>query len=69
MPLDNVQLILKGLSCSVKNGSMSPFRQFNPYAMTGTHNYTPDEAERDALVKLGWHDEGVAWYGISSPFC
>ena len=62
MPLDNVQLILKGLSCSVKNGSMSPFRQFNPYAMTGTHNYTTNKAENDALVDLGWKAEGVGWY-------
>lgn len=40
------------------------WRQYNPYATTGTHNYTTSEFERDSLVAAGWNDEDVAWYGI-----
>ena len=43
---------------------MPLYRQYNPYAETGTHNYTADENENDALVELGWEAEGIAWYGI-----
>ena len=32
--------------------------------MTGTHNYTKDKVEHDNLVKAGWNDEGIGWYGI-----
>ena len=43
------------------------WRQYNPYAETGTHNYTADVEERDHLVSLGWHDEGIGWYGYAVP--
>ena len=42
-------------------------RQFNPYAQTGTHNYTTSREENDALVELGWRHEGIAWYGVEAP--
>ena len=42
------------------------YRQFNPYASTGTHNYTKDTKERDRLIGLGWKDEGVGWYGYTT---
>ena len=29
-----------------------------------TFNYTVSEAERNALVKIGWIDEDVAWYAV-----
>ena len=45
-------------------GAVPIYRQYNPYATTGTHNYTTSEVERDSLVAAGWNDEGVAWYGI-----
>ncbi len=40
-------------------------RQYNPYAQTGTHNYTTDEREQKTLVSLGWRAEGVGWRGYS----
>ena len=42
------------------------YRQFNPFASTGTHNYTKDTAERDKLIGLGWKDEGIGWYGYTN---
>ena len=45
-------------------GAVPIYRQYNPYATTGTHNYTTSEVESDSLVAAGWNDEGVAWYGI-----
>ncbi|WP_248922048.1 Ig-like domain-containing protein [Olsenella intestinalis] len=35
------------------------FRLYNPYS--GEHFYTASAYERDALVGLGWHGEGVGW--------
>ena len=40
------------------------YRQYNPYATTGTHNYTASRDEVNNLVSVGWRAEGVAWYGI-----
>ena len=40
------------------------YREYNPNEPSCNHNYTADRAEHDALVGLGWVDEGVAWYGI-----
>ena len=39
------------------------YRQYNPNAKTGSHNYTTSKAENDMLVSLGWKEEGIAWYG------
>jgi hypothetical protein len=46
-------------------------RQYNPYVNpnaatnnSGSHNYTADTVENDALVKAGWKAEGIAWYGL-----
>lgn len=38
------------------------YRQYNPNAKAGLHNYTTSAAERDALINAGWKDEGIAWY-------
>ena len=40
------------------------YRQYNPYAVTGTHNYTTSKSENDHLVSVGWREEGVGWYGV-----
>jgi hypothetical protein len=40
------------------------YREYNPH--DGNHNWTLNQAEHKALVKLGWHDEGVAWYANPS---
>lgn len=43
------------------------YRLYNPNAKgAGSHHYTVDEAEKDALVKLGWKYEGTAWAGLKS---
>ena len=34
-------------------------RLYNPNS--GEHFYTSDIEEKDALVELGWHDEGIGW--------
>ena len=47
-------------------GAVPLYRQYNPYAETGTHNYTADENENDTLVELGWEEEGIAWYGVAA---
>lgn len=48
------------------------YRQFNPwvnphasYNNSGSHNYTVNRHEHNSLVQLGWHDEGIGWYGCS----
>jgi hypothetical protein len=41
------------------------YRQYNPYAVSGSHNYTTNKKENDALVKIGWIEEGIGWYGIN----
>ena len=43
----------------VTNDGGDVFRLYNPG--DGNHLYTTGEAERDALVQAGWHDEGIAW--------
>ena len=44
--------------------SVPLYRQYNPNAKAGSHNYTTSKAENDNLVKLGWRGEGVGWYGV-----
>ncbi len=41
------------------------YRLYNPNAVTGTHHYTSDKAEKDYLVSIGWRDEGISWYASS----
>ena len=42
-------------------------RVYNPNEKgAGSHHYTVDEAEKEALVKLGWQYEGTAWAGLKS---
>ncbi len=45
-------------------GGVSMYRLYNPYS--GEHHYTASTTERDALVKAGWRDEGVAWTAPAS---
>ena len=41
------------------------YRQYNPNARAGAHNYTLSRAENDHLVRVGWRAEGLAWYAVS----
>jgi DNA-directed RNA polymerase sigma subunit (sigma70/sigma32) len=40
--------------------SLDEYREYNPH--NGNHNWTLNPTEHKQLVKLGWKDEGVAWY-------
>ena len=40
------------------------YRQYNPNALAGSHNYTTSKNENDSLVRLGWRAEGIGWYGL-----
>lgn len=49
------------------------YRQFNPNVNpnaatnnSGSHNYTTGRGEHDSLVSIGWHDEGIGWYGADA---
>lgn len=51
---------------------MPLYRQFNPNVdpsaptnNSGSHNYTTDINEHETLCSIGWHDEGIGWYGIN----
>lgn len=46
------------------NGAIPVYRQYNPNAKTGAHNFTTNKNENDYLVKRGWHPEGIAWYAL-----
>ena len=39
------------------------YRVYNPNS--GEHFYTANESEKNNLVSLGWHDEGIGWF---APF-
>ncbi len=39
------------------------YREYNPNAKAaGAHNYTINPVENDALISIGWIDEGIAWW-------
>lgn len=40
------------------------YRQYNPNAKSGSHNYTTDPNENAFLVRNGWNAEGIGWYGL-----
>lgn len=40
------------------------YRQYNPNAKSGSHNYTSSKEENNYLVSIGWKAEGIAWYGL-----
>lgn len=42
------------------------YRQYNPRAFAGSHNYTANKSESDYLVAhIGWKYEGISWYGLN----
>jgi uncharacterized repeat protein (TIGR02543 family) len=46
---------------SAKSGPLKPvYREYNPH--NGNHNWTLNQTEHKQLVRLGWKDEGTAWY-------
>ena len=38
-------------------------RLYNPNAKSGYHFFTGSKSERDGLIKLGWRDERIGFYG------
>lgn len=47
---------------SDENEGVPLYRQYNPNAEAGAHNYTASVTERDYLVYTGWRDEEIGWY-------
>lgn len=45
-------------------GDVPMLRQYNPNAASGSHNFMTSEVENDALVRLGWHSEGIGWMAV-----
>lgn len=37
---------------------------YNPNAKVGTYHYTTSINERANLIKVGWQDEEIGWYGV-----
>lgn len=45
--------------------SIPVYREYNPNAKAaGAHNYTISEIENDALISVGWVEEGTAWRAL-----
>lgn len=49
---------------SDKQQGVKLYRAYNPNAKAGAHNYTTSLGEQKHLLKVGWKDEGTAWYGV-----
>ncbi|EJW93330.1 hypothetical protein EVA_18562, partial [gut metagenome] len=47
------------------NNAVPIYRQYNPNAKAGAHNYTSDANENKQLGQIGWQLEGVGWYGLA----
>lgn len=46
------------------NKGTKVYREYNPNAKTGTHNYTTNVNEHNYLISIGWKNEGIAFYGM-----
>ncbi|WP_300123362.1 hypothetical protein [uncultured Enterococcus sp.] len=44
------------------NQGIPVYRLYNPNSWRGTHHFTPIQAEKDMLVRLGWRYEGIGFY-------
>jgi cell wall-associated NlpC family hydrolase len=44
------------------------YRQYNPNAVAGAHNFTTLKAENDNLASIGWYAEGVGWYAVDADY-
>ena len=42
------------------------YREYNPNAAAGSHNYTTSQDEHSALIVAGWRDEGIGWYALKN---
>jgi uncharacterized repeat protein (TIGR02543 family) len=49
---------------SAKGSPMAAYRVYNRYS--GLHHYTTSASERDALVSLGWNNEGTAFFAAKT---
>lgn len=49
-------------SVDYKNTTVAVYQQYNPYATTGTHNYTTSTTENSNLKTAGWRTEGSVFY-------
>ena len=51
-------------SGTTPEGATPLYRNYNPNAVTGAHNYTPSYGEYANLINIGWNDEKIAWYAL-----
>ncbi len=49
---------------SADRGATPVYRLHNPFEERGTHHYTTDKAEYDALGEAGWTQEDIAWFAL-----
>jgi hypothetical protein len=42
------------------------YREYNPNAKSGAHNFTTNKDEDTMLANAGWNQEGIAWYGVKA---
>ena len=53
---------IPGLQTVPANQGIPVYRLYNPNSWRGTHHFTPIQAEKDMLVRLGWRYEGIGFY-------
>ncbi len=53
-----------GWKSSTSSKAVPVYRQYNPNAKTGSHNYTTSASEAQYLVSVGWKDEGTGWKAL-----
>lgn len=53
-----------GPARAADSSTTTVYRLYNP--STGDHHYTTDSNEYATLSRIGWKQEGVAWYGVAS---
>ena len=53
---------IPGLRTVPANQGIPVYRLYNPNSWRGTHHFTPIQAEKDMLVRLGWRYEGIGFY-------
>ena len=53
-----------GWYSATNEGRKPLYREYNPNAKSGAHNFTLNAAEDQYLGTIGWHREGTAWYAV-----
>lgn len=54
--------VSEGINFVSKPNGTPVYRLYNPNATRGTHMFTTSSGEKQNLLKIGWLDEGIAFY-------